>query len=374
MGKCKYCGQPARLFSHAHKERVEKYRNLKDSEITEASNGTFLSSDWLPKYRISLPEALKLVVENLGIQILLENQLSDYLPIIVDFSECKASKFVLCKLVEYNVLAEFCKRPNLNSLEHVRQKILIEYGFNNYVTDFVLSSIAYASGLEIKYGNQPKHINTDTSSKLGSSTVAHEILFMGEHIGEHIDVFKRLLLSKKFSRLLGSYSGLVMMNKSYGGDMSDYELIHWEEYEGIFADQDCQSLVLFASPMTLKVYRIDVKLRYSSDAKYIYNGYTFLYKLLRNKYGVPNKESPVDMSLSAHENCGKDVIYNDGKTRLTLSIEDPFPFKYPRVYHHTVLRYINENTIPLVESEKAQKAIQIDAENEAHRMELMSEI
>lgn len=105
MAKCKYCGQSAGLFSNAHKNCIEKYEKSMPMEVSLSTSFEDLHSyEWLPKSKVSLSVALKLFVDNLGIQILTDGKLPNSLSDIVDFSECKGAKSVLRELIYNNAL------------------------------------------------------------------------------------------------------------------------------------------------------------------------------------------------------------------------------------------------------------------------------
>lgn len=331
--------------------------------------------------KMSLSAALSYLIQTYGISCLLGNNLVSFLNDLTDYDGNRAAKSILRELVINQTLDEFCKYQDENTLERVRQKALVEYGFNSQITDYVISSIAEATGIERASVIEATDNATDESSPIPqdphSPIVAYEILFMGLHLGEHIDTFKKVLYSKRFRSLSSyRYSGLVNMYKDKGGDMSDYELVQWEEYEGKFADQDCMSLVLFATPITHRVFRVDVKMRYSEDKDgeygrdYIYKRYAFFHDLLTSKYGLPLHEATVDLSASAESNEGCGIIYNDGKTTLTLMIENALPYSH---YYHAVLSY-SLNDVPTLALEKAQKTAIIDNENKAHRQQLLSDV
>lgn len=357
---------------------VNNSSNQKDSSIMSSVDSNEIESS---PNRMSLSSALVYLIKTYGITCLLGNNLVSFLNDLTDYEGNRAAKSLLRELVVNQTLDEFCKSPEKNILDRVRQKVLVEYGFNNQITDYVISSIAEATGItrhtEIDITDITSKENVSSSPTKIPPKVAYEILFMGLQLGEHIDIFKRVLYSKRFRSLsFIRYRGLVNMYKDQGGDMTDYELVDWEEYEGQFADQDCMSLVLFATPITHRVFRVDVKMRYSQDKDgeygrdYIYKRYTFFHDLLTSKYGLPLHEATVDLSASAESNEGCGIIYNDGKTTLTLMIENALPSTH---YYHAVLHY-SLNDVPTLALEKTQKAAIIDNENKAHRQQLLSDI
>ena len=336
----------------------------------------------IPHQKMKLSKAFAFLIKNYGIECLLGSNLVSILNDLTDYEGNRAAKSLLREFVVNHTLSEFITRCDNDSLERVRQKALIEYGFNERITEFVISSIAEATGISpVVY--EDEHIentvpkNRPTSSCHHAQNVSYIIQFMGLHLGEHINDFKNMLRSKGFiSKHKGRLNGLVSMYKEHGGDMSDYELVHWEEYEGQFADQDCMSLILFATPITNRVYRVDVKMRYSEDKAgkygldYLYKRYSFFYDLLTSKYGIPISELPVDLSLGARSNEGNGLIYNDGKTTLTLTIEQALPSTN---YYQVVLRYSSNNVPTLTLEKNQQQAINI-ANEQAHRQQLMSDV
>lgn len=251
-------------------------------------------------------------------------------------------------------------------------------GFSDIVISEVISSItSYNSGNGSCNSQSIKNDHNEPNS-YAPSLGNYDIRFMGINLGESVDSFRHILVSKRFRNIaIKKYSGLVMMYKEQNGDMTDYENILWEEYEGRFAEQDCMSLVLFASPITQKVYRIDVKFRYSNDKegsygrRYIYDIYLFFKDLLNEKYGTPYQELSVDLSKTARNNEGRGVTYNDGKTELSLVIENALPNTN---YYQTVLRYTRFDLTPLVVSEKSQQILLNEEREKTNRKNLLSEI
>ncbi len=336
----------------------------------------------IPHQKMTLSKAFTFLINNYGIECFLGSNLVSILNDLTDYEGNRAAKSLLREFVVNHTLSEFITRCDNDSLERVRQKALIEYGFNKRITEYVISSIAEATGISIVVPeNEPiENIapkDEPTPSCHPPHNVSYIIQFMGLHLGEHINDFNNALRYKGFrSKYKGRFAGLVSMYKEHGGDMSDYELVHWEEYEGQFADQDCMSLVLFATPITNKVYRVDVKMRYSEDKAgkygldYLYKRYSFFYDLLTSKYGTPTHESSVDISSSANSNEGKGLTYNDGKTTLSLTIEQALPSTN---YFQVVLHYLSNNVPTLTLEKNQQKAIN-NANEQAHRQQLMSDV
>lgn len=338
-------------------------------------------ADSIPPQKMTLSKALSFLMKNYGIECFQGSNFISILNDLTDYEGNRAAKSLFREFVVNHTLSEFITRCDKDSLERVRQKALIEYGFNERITEYVISSIAEATGISIVVPENEPIENTapkdePTPSCHPPHNVSYIIQFMGLHLGEHVDDFKNVLRSKGFRcKYKGKFTGLVSMYKEHGGDMSDYDLVDWEEYEGQFANQDCMSLVLFATPITRKVYRVDVKMRYSGDSdrecqKYIYPCYTFFYDLLTSKYGTPKIELPVDLSLGARSNEGNGLTYNDGKTTLTLTIEQALPSTN---YFQVVLRYSNNNVPTLTLEKRQQQAINI-AKEQAHRQQLMSDV
>lgn len=337
--------------------------------------------DSIQPQKMTLSKAFTFLINNYGIECFLGSNLVSILNDLTDYEGNRAAKSLLREFVVNHTLSEFITRCDSDSLERVRQKALIEYGFNERITEYVISSIAEATGISIVFSEDepienkaPK--NEPSPSCHSPQNVSYIIQFMGLHLGAHVSEFNNVLKSKGFRcKYKGRFAGLVSMYKEHGGDMSDYDLVDWEEYEGQFADQDCMSLVLFATPITHRVYRVDVKMRYSGDSdrecqKYIYPCYTFFYDLLTSKYGTPINELPVDLSLGACSNEGKGLTYNDGETTLTLTIEQALPFTN---YFQVVLRYSSNNVPTLTLEKRQQQSINI-ANEQAHRQQLMSDV
>lgn len=353
----------------------------KESRAVASSDREMISP--IPHHKMKLSEAFSFLIKNYGLDCLCGGNLISILNDLTDYEGNRAAKSLLREYVVNHTLSDFIVRPDKDSLERVRQKTLIEYGFNENVTQYVISSIAEATGMSIMVSEDKTVENTATANEPASSfqtppNVSYIIQFMGLHLGAHINDFKNTLRIKRFrciyrGRLNG---GLVSMYQKHGGDMTDYDLVDWEEYDGQFADQDCMSLVLFATPITHRVFRVDVKMRYSEDKDgeygrdYIYKRYAFFYDLLTSKYGLPLHEANVDLSASAKSNEGCGLIYNDGKTTLTLMIENALPSTH---YFQVVLRY-SLNDVPTLALEKAQKAAIIDNENKTHRQQLLSDV
>lgn len=338
--------------------------------------------DSIPPQKMTLSKAFTFLINNYGIECFLGSNLVSILNDLTDYEGNRAAKSLLREFVVNHTLSEFITRCDSDSLERVRQKALIEYGFNERITEYVISSIAEATGISIVFSEDepienkaPK--NEPSPSCHSSQNVSYIIQFMGLHLGAHVSEFNNVLKSKGFRCIYkGRFAGLVSMYKEHGGDMSDYDLVDWEEYEGQFADQDCMSLVLFATPITHKVYRVDVKMRYSEDKAgkygldYLYKRYSFFYDLLTSKYGTPTHKNPVDISLAANSNEGKGLTYNDGKTTLTLTIEQALPSTN---YFQVVLRYSSNNVPTLTLEKRQQQSINI-ANEQAHRQQLMSDV
>ena len=335
----------------------------------------------IPHQKMTLSKAFTFLINNYGIECFLGSNLVSILNDLTDYEGNRAAKSLLREFVVNHTLSEFITHCDSDSLERVRQKALIEYGFNERITEYVISSIAEATGISIVVPEDEPIENEAPNDEPSpschpSQNVSYIIQFMGLHLGEHINDFNNVLTSKGFRRKSkGRFAGLVSMYKEHGGDMSEYDLVDWEEYEGQFADQDCMSLVLFATPITHRVYRVDVKMRYSGDSdrecqEYIYPCYSFFYDLLTSKYGIPISELPVDLSLGARSNEGKGLTYNDGKTTLTLTIEQALPSTN---YFLVVLRYSSNNVPTLTLEKKQQQAINI-ANEQAHKQQLMSDV
>ena len=331
---------------------------------------------------MKLSEAFTFLINNYGIECLIGSNLVSILNDLTDYEGNRAAKSLLREFVVNHTLSEFITCPEKDSLERVRQKTLIEYGFNEKITEYIISSLAEATGISVIDDSDAVIENKlqereSSSSSQPSTNKSYKIQFMGLCLGLHMNDFKNMLRSKRFISInKAPYNGLVGMYQEQGGDMADYELVDWEEFKGQFVDQDCMSLVLFATPITHRVYRVDVKMRYSEDKAgkygldYLYNRYSFFYDLLTSKYGTPINERPVDLSLGARSNEGNGLTYNDGETSLTLKIEQALPSTN---YFQVVLRY-SSNKVPTLTLEKnQQQAINI-ANEQAHRQQLMSDL
>lgn len=352
----------------------------KENASSMSHNAEIVGS--IPHQKMTLSKAFTFLINNYGIECFLGSNLVSILNDLTDYEGNRAAKSLLREFVVNHTLSEFVTRSDKDSLERVRQKALIEYGFNDRITEYVISSIAEATGISIVVSQEEPIENTTPKNEPiplchPPQNVSYIIQFMGLNLGEHITNFNSMLRIKGFiSKSKGRFAGLVSMYKEYGGDMSDYDLVDWEEYEGQFADQDCMSLVLFATPITHRVYRVDVKMRYSEDKvgkyglDYLYKRYSFFYDLLTSKYGTPTHKDPVDISLSANSNEGKGLTYNDGKTTLTLTIEQALPSTN---YFQVVLRYLSNNVPTLTLEKNQQQAINI-ANEQAHRQQLMSDV
>ena len=352
------------------------------NENTSVTSNEVKIATSIPPQKMKLSEAFTFLINNYGIECLIGSNLVSILNDLTDYEGNSAAKSLLREFVVNHTLSEFITRYDSDSLERVRQKALIEYGFNERITEYVISSIAEATGISvIDYSaavieNKLQERESSSSSQ-PSTNKSYKILFMGLCLGSHMNDFKNMLGSKGFRYInKAPYNGLMGMYKEQGGDMTDYELVNWEEYEGQFADQYCMSLVLFATPITNRVYRADVKMRYSEDKAgkygldYLYNRYSFFYDLLISKYGTPINELPVDLSLGARSNEGNGLTYNDGETSLTLKIEQALPSTN---YYQVVLRYSSNNVPTLTLERKQQQAINL-ANEQANRQQLMSDV
>lgn len=340
MGTCKYCGQSAGLFSNAHKSCIEKYKKSIPAEALQSTSPEGLRSyEWLPKSKVSLSIALKLFVDNLGIQILTDGKLPNSLSDIVDFSECKGAKSVLRELIYNNALNIIINESNLGNqtynLQILSQKAEIDFGFNPTVVKYVLDALGFAIGIDSN-NNSIVHNDDDIESPIppsnaGNNTITSQnnhLEFWGVALGRPIHEFDKLLKTKGYGlskynnpdekKILYNAYGRTEMFIGYGSGISLYE-----------------------SPYSSLVYKVEVYLsKMITKTEVIYNE---LYPLLIQKYGKPAKDDNIQ---GCKDKEGKGVVFNIPEGTISLIFG-----KYYTGDNSLYLKYEDKATIDSIANE-----------------------
>ena len=340
MGTCKYCGQSAGLFSNAHKSCIEKYKMSKSMEVSLSTSPDVLHShEWLPKSKVSLSFALKLFVDNLGIQILTDGKLPNSLSDIVDFTECKGAKSVLRELIYNNALNIIINESNLKkqtyNLQVLSQKAEIEFGFNPCVVKYVLEAIGFAIGIESKNNTMVRDEEDIASLILSSDAVNNtttnpntHLKFWGVSLGSPIDIFDKLLKTKGYG--LSKYNNpdeKKFLYNAYG---------RTEMFLGYGS-----GIYLFESPYSSLVYKVEVYLsKMITKTEIIYNE---LYPLLIQKYGKPAQNDNIQ---GCRNKEGKGVIFNMPEGTISLTFG-----KYYEGDNSLYLKYEDKATIDSIANE-----------------------
>lgn len=367
MGTCKYCGQPAGLFSNAHKSCIERYKEAMPMEVSLSTSPEGLRThEWLPKSKVSLSVALKLFVDNLGIQILTDGKLPNSLSDIVDYSECKGAKSLLRELIYNNALNIIVNESNIEkqtyNLQVLSQKAEIDFGFNPTVVKYVLDALGFAIGIESN-NNSIVHNDDDIESPIPLSNTVNNtktkrnthLEFWGVVLGSPIHEFDKLLKTKGYGlskynnpdekKILYNAYGRTEMFIGYGSGISLYE-----------------------SPYSSLVYKVEVYLsKMITKTEVIYNE---LYPLLIQKYGKPAKDDNIQ---GCKDKEGKGVVFNIPEGTISLIFG-----KYYTGDNSLYLRYEDKaaidsiaNELPVWEDEKRRKK---EKEGQDYRNKLISDL
>lgn len=367
MGTCKYCGQWAGLFSNAHKNCIEKYEKSIPMDISRSTSLEDIHTlEWLPKSKVSLSVALKLFVDNLGMQVLTDGKLPNSLSDIVDFSECKGAKSVLRELIYNNTLNIVLKESNLEkqayNLQVIGQKAEIDFGFNPCVVKYVLDALRFAVGIESNNNasvqNEEEIESSIPSSNAGNNTTANpnaHLEFWGVALGSPIDEFDKLLKAKGYrvSKYNNPDENKVHYN-AYG---------RTEMFIGYGSD-----ICLYVSPYSSLVYKVEVYLsKMITKTSVIYNE---LYPLLIQKYGKPAK---YDKVLQSGDKEGKGIIFKMPEGTISLTFG-----KYYTGDNSLYLKYEDKitsdyiaNELPVYENEMKLKK---EKEEQDYKNKLISDL
>lgn len=338
MGICKYCGQSAGIFSNAHKSCIEKYKKSMPMEVSLTTSPESLHShEWLPKSKVSLSVALKLFVDNLGIQILTDGKLPNSLSDIVDFSECKGAKSLLRELIYNNALNIIVNESNIEkqtyNLQVLSQKAKIDFGFNTSVVEYVLDALGFAIGIE---SNKDAMVQEEEdieslislSNTVNNTKTNTHLEFWGIALGSPIGEFDKLLKAKGYGlskynnpdekKILYNAYGRTEMFLGYGSGISLYE-----------------------SPYSSLVYKVEVYLsKMITKTEVIYNE---LYPLLIQKYGKPAQHD----NIQGHKDKeGKGIIFNIPEGIISLTFG-----KYYAGDNSLYLKYEDNATIDSIANE-----------------------
>lgn len=340
MAKCKYCGQPAGLFSNAHKNCIERYEKSMPVEVSPATTPMDLCPhEWLPKTKVSLSEALKLFVDNIEIHIFTDGKLPNLLSDIVDFSECTGAKSVLRELIYNNALNIIINESNLENqtynLHVLSRKAEIDFGFNPSVVKYVLDALGFAIGIESKNNAMVQDEEDIASLILPSNAVNYSttipnthLEFWGVALGSPIDIFDKLLKAKGYGlskynnpdekKILYNAYGRTEMFLGYGSGISLYE-----------------------SPYSSLVYKVEVYLsKMITKTEVIYNE---LYPLLIQKYGKPAQHDNIQ---GCRNKEGKGIIFNMPEGIISLTFG-----KYYAGDNSLYLKYEDKATIDTIVNE-----------------------
>lgn len=297
------------------------------------------SHEWLPKSKVSLSVALKLFVDNLGIQILTDGKLPNSLSDIVDYSECKGAKSLLRELIYNNALNIIVNESNIEkqtyNLQILSQKAEIDFGFNTSVVKYVLDALGFAIGIE---SNKDAMVqdeediesliplpNTVNNTKTRPNT---HLEFWGVALGSSIDEFDKLLKAKGYG--LSTYNNpneKKILYNAYG---------RTEMFIGYGS-----GIYLYESPYSSLVYKVEVYLsKMITKTEVIYNE---LYPLLIQKYGKPAKHDNIQ---GCRNKEGKGIIFNMPEGTISLTFG-----KYYTGDNSLYLRYEDKATIDSIINE-----------------------
>ena len=369
MGKCKYCGQSIGLFSKAHKNCIEQYEKLSSAEVLSGISRIDIQTiEWLPKRKVILSQALKLFVDNLGIQIFADSKLPNFLSDIVDFTECKGAKSVLRELIYNNSLNTIINESNIeNQLYHLQtigQKAEIDFGFNPLVVKYVIDAIKFSIGVEnekIVTNSDGKErespICSNNSGTNAPKTQNVHLEFWGVPLGGSVNEFDKLFKSKGYN--LSDY------NNPDEKERKIYYIAHGrtEQFIGYGS-----IIILFESPYTGLVYRVEVRLsKMFTKEITIYNE---LYPLLIQKYGKPYKDDNIQKQ-GVKEDRG--IIFKIQEGIVSLSFGKNYTGD-----HSLFLRYEDAATWTKIEKElplyEAEMRLKKEKEEADYRNKLISDL
>lgn len=270
------------------------------------------SHEWLPKSKVSLSVALKLFVDNLGIQILTDGRLPYLLSDIVDFSECKGAKYVLRELIYNTALNIILNESDLTkqtyNLQVISNKAEIDFGFNPSVVKYVLDALGFAIGIgpnnNVMVQDEEDIESSIPTFNAGNNTTTNpntHLEFWGIALGSPIDEFDKLLKAKGY--------GLSKYNNP------DEKKIHYNAYgrTEMFIGYG-SDICLYESPYSSLVYKVEVYLsKMITKTAVIYNE---LYPLLIQKYGKPAKDDNIQ---GFRDKEGKGIIFNMPEGTISLT-------------------------------------------------------
>lgn len=365
MAKCRYCGQHAGLFSTAHKSCIEKYENSKCDSPKGITPIDVQMAEWLPKSKVSLSEALKLFVENLGIQIITDSKLPNSLSDIVDFSECKAAKSVLRELIYNNSLNviknESDVEKQLYHFQIISQKAESDFGFNPTVVKYVIDAIKFSLGINVdnnSFDEDEDNITTQPilptpiSAPIGNNS---HLEFWGIPLGSSVGTFDGLFKTKGY--------GLSNYNKP------EEKKIHYNAYgrTEMFIGYG-SGITIYESPYTGLVYKVEVCLsKMITKSMLIYEE---IYPLLIQKYGKPYKDNNI---IKSGPQKDKGVVFKIPEGLVSLTFGD-----YHTGDFSLYLRYEDNETmkaiaheLPMYEEEIRRKK---EREQQDYKNKLISDL
>lgn len=319
---------------------------------------------WKSKSKVSLSVALKLFVDNLGIQILTDEKLPNSLSDIVDFSECKGAKSLLRELIFNNALNIIVNESNIEkqtyNLQVLNPKAEIDFGFNTSVVEFVLDALGFAIGIE---SNKDATVQDeeDIESLISLSNIVNNtkinthLEFWGIALGSPIGEFDKLLKAKGYglskynnpdeNKIFYNAYGRTEMFLGYGSGISLYE-----------------------SPYSSLVYNVEVYLsKMITKTEVIYNE---LYPLLIKKYGKPAQHDDIQGHMNKE---GKGIIFNKSEGIISLTFGKYYAgdnFLYLKYEEKATIDSI-ANELPIWEDELRRKK---EKEEQDYKNKLISDL
>lgn len=274
-----------------------------------------IDNKWLPKNKVSLEEALYLIVNNIGFNTLANPNLDSFINDITDFDGVYMYKSVFKGLVQKNIFAEMVANFNNSApIDAICNKALYKatkhYGFADEPSRYIINLMQkiILSNFKIKppitksdYTScSPKLDNQNQEQTSTSSTSANisSLLFLGVPLGSTLQIFEQEILKKGYKK-----KGIRRKNGE-----------HAQQYRGKFAGlEDCM-LALYYSTITNIVYKAEVMKTTTMV------GYSATHKTLKElylaKYGNI-QEKQVYAQLGGIEKIATVKISND--TRIELA-------------------------------------------------------
>lgn len=366
MGTCKYCGKYVGLFSSVHKRCAEKFntevkQNCSTSNVISPNN-----FEWLPDNKVSLSEALRLVVINRGVNSLVDGQTINLLYDAVDFSDHAAAKSVLRELIYNNALHKVigeCDNKRMNhQLELVKIRAVNDFGFNDTIVDYVISSIRYSLGIETSIGEEvnlshecPEDISCNQPIEKSQKKI-NNLIFWGIPMGQSILPFKSLLEKQGYG--VKPYNNSKEVGISCGAYGYTKEFLDYGSH-----------IYVYESPYSHIVYKVDVW--FYDMFKRAPKLYEEIYPLLIQKYGKPYHDDKIHKKGPSE---GKGVIFKIPEGEISFLFGS-----YDRIGGFLLhLTYEDKSTLTAITPElsRFEKEVRLKKEREElnHRNKLVNDI